>query len=749
VLPPEPLEDRLGGEPIGLVDDAVLVAVGRPEEEVAAGDAEPLDDGEQIARPPDGIEEVQGHDALEPTGGERRIEGVGAHEEGVAGGDPAGAHGQVRAAVIAAGVADLFAREQAAGTAEGREAQVDPDGERRAAGDFGHRAACAGPELEGAVDLPAAQVGDGGEERGEPGGGEAPGGDARRRGPIPPVGVEVDGEVLEDAREAVLLGGGLDEQRLQAGIEVALDEGDGLAAEEARGIGDQDGDAVDDGVARRARAAAEHPVEDGGVVAPEDLGDGHGVEARPVGGDLAAPQTDQRHAVGGVDAHRGALYCEHVRSAELRRLIDGAFARTVAGRPGLALPPTIRETIVGVALRNGGEIPGELAEYYTRRSPALLVEQLDRPGLLGRPLALARMPRLAAALAELHWIAPGLTGATDGPALLAERPTMASVHAGTLFGAGLPLLGAALPVERGVLEADLGAGRDPDEVLDHRLSGNLVHELCHGLPREADEPPPPWHLLEAAAIHVGLAAFPRHVFPDEPGEAVPGASLFVLLAEGLARRVGRASLWRLSAGVPLREAFGPRVARVLEAAAWQEWPRKRQPVFAADALEAESWVKLADAALGACAPLDELVEAADERGPPLLPAAERVPWSELPWWREHPSPADEAMVEVGVRALFQDNRLAPNYQTHPSELPDDTLVLEVAACRLRAARRPEGVFGEPARWLFPPPLARRLAERGCARVVVEGTRRSRWREIGEALVALARGGEALRGEVRL
>jgi len=33
-------------------------------------------------------------------------------------------------------------------------------------------------------------------------------------------------------------------------------------------------------------------------------------------------------------------------------------------------------------------------------------------------------------------------------------------------------------------------------------------------------------------------------------------------------------------------------------------------------------------------------------------------------------------------------------------------LLDVAACVLRAEPRAEGVFAEPAWWLFPPPLAR-------------------------------------------
>ena len=32
---------------------------------------------------------------------------------------------------------------------------------------------------------------------------------------------------------------------------------------------------------------------------------------------------------------------------------------------------------------------------------------------------------------------------------------------------------------------------EPDAVIDLRLSGNLVHEVCHGRSRDLDGPPPP------------------------------------------------------------------------------------------------------------------------------------------------------------------------------------------------------------------------------------------------------------------
>src|SRR5262249_43958161 len=135
-----------------------------------------------------------------------------------------------------------------------------------------------------------------------------------------------------------------------------------------------------------------------------------------------------------------------------------------------------------------------------------------------------------------------------------------------------------------------------DATIDHRLSGHVLHELCHGLQREADGAPPPWMVIEAAALHLGFAARREHIFPREPGEAIPGVSLFVLVGEALARRHGAAALWRAPLGAPAAELFGPRVAAALDAAGWQDWLARRCPPFVNDALRALSWIKLAEAA---------------------------------------------------------------------------------------------------------------------------------------------------------
>jgi hypothetical protein len=429
--------------------------------------------------------------------------------------------------------------------------------------------------------------------------------------------------------------------------------------------------------------------------------------------------------------------------AGVRRELEDRFAETV--RAGLAapgtrrprfepaLPPAIRETMISVAALEGG-CPEPLAAYYCDRMPSMLVEQMlrgeDRARrLLWLPLQLDRLPRLSQALDRLFAAlgptdAPALTGADSPADLLAQRPCAAALAAPTLLGSGLPLVGA-WPAERALMEEELQS-RTPEEVFDLRLSGGLMHELCHGLSRPLAAPPPPWMVLEAAALYLGSIAFPRHVFPEVPGEAVPGVSLFVLVGQCLARLFGRSALLQtVVRAAPLREAFGAPVAVALEAAARQDWLARREVPFARDALSAPAWVKLADAARSAGPP--------DPARPALLAWAGALKFADLPWWLEEPAQEDLDLARSAVRALFQANVLAPTYQTHPCPAP--LLFLDAETCLLTRPARKEGVFGEPAFWIYPPPLCRLLRERGAAQVAIEGARP----ESADALLDLALG----------
>jgi hypothetical protein len=299
-----------------------------------------------------------------------------------------------------------------------------------------------------------------------------------------------------------------------------------------------------------------------------------------------------------------------------------------------------------------------------------------------------------------------------------------------LFGSGLPLLGL-YPADRAALAAELE--RDgADAVLDLRLSSHLVHEICHGPPVATGLP---WMIAEAAATHLGAAGREAHLFADEPGEALRGVLGFVLIGEVLARRCGRTALWRCLCGVPFDEALPPSLAAALVAAGWEDWFARKEAPFARDALGALVWVKLIDAARTGT--------------PTTLAAASRRAWRELPWWSDPVEAADRAMVPRAVASLFYVNAMVPNFQTVPSEPPHGRLWLDVAEARLRAEPRPDGVFGEPAWWIFPPPLARRLDERGAVRVRIEGATRARRAAIAGALVELCESEGALSEELVL
>jgi len=412
----------------------------------------------------------------------------------------------------------------------------------------------------------------------------------------------------------------------------------------------------------------------------------------------------------------------------------GATLRAELARPGTRalpedfptprLPPVLRETIAAAAALAD---VSALADFYCERMPRMLVDQLLRADdaardLLWMPIDGERTPRLRAGLSGT-WAGLAVEGLrTPGQRdPLVSRPSVATLASGTLLGSGLPMVGA-YPAEREALARELEAGADAHERLDLRLSGNLVHEVCHGPRRECAEAPGPWILLEAAALHLGATAFARHVHPEVAGESIPGVAPFVLLGGALARLFGRHALWSLTGGTGIESAFGVRGGRALAVAGWQEWLRRTEPPFARDASRAVDWIKLADAARGEsplsplierAARLDPLVGAGDF--PDLLDAAGELAWPDLPWRNEDVAPADLELARNAIRARFQVDVLAGPFQTHPHT--PSRLHLDPIACLLTRDRAPGGVGpGEPPRWIVPPPLCRRLARSGAARL---------------------------------
>jgi hypothetical protein len=150
------------------------------------------------------------------------------------------------------------------------------------------------------------------------------------------------------------------------------------------------------------------------------------------------------------------------------------------------------------------------------------------------------------------------------------------------------------------------------------------------------------------------------------------------------------------------------------------------------------WIKVVDAA-----------RAGMTLGAAPLAAAARLAWTQLPWWQEAITEADRALVTRAVTALFQVNAAAPEFRTLPSEAPGGRLWIDVAAARLHAETRVEGVYGEPAWWLLPPSMARRLYERGARRVRIEGARRARRAAIAAAVIELTDGTGRLPSELEL
>jgi len=424
------------------------------------------------------------------------------------------------------------------------------------------------------------------------------------------------------------------------------------------------------------------------------------------------------------------------RWGDLDARYDAALASELA-RPGTRalpvhfprprLPPPLRESIRSAASLADA---APLVEFYCERMPRMLVDQLlpdDGPAgdLLWMPIDADRVPRLRSATRALGraLVAAGACHEVP-PDALGSRPCAAALAARTLLGSGLPIVGA-YPAERELLASEVKSCADPYDVLDLRLSGNLVHEMCHGERRpDRPRPPPPWLVVEAGAAHLGATAFSRHLQPEVPGEAVPGLAPFLMVGDAFARLFGTRALWSVAAGESIDVAFGERAGRALTVAGWQDWLRRREPPFAKDAARGVAWVKLADAARATSllSTLPERVRNLEGLSrvrdlPDLLDAAAAVPWRELPWWAEEPNSADAAMARRSARAMFQIDVLAPTFQTHPYRA--SALHLDTDSCLLTRERAERGVGpGEPPAWIVPPPLCRRLARAGVRRLSV-------------------------------
>lgn len=361
-----------------------------------------------------------------------------------------------------------------------------------------------------------------------------------------------------------------------------------------------------------------------------------------------------------------------------------------------------------------------LLEHYLERMPERLVAQWTA---LPEPLAalvcgpvpgtrlLACLTTMARLLDEAGLSFEAHLGAATPTALLAARPSIAALYFESFFGGALPLLGLS-DADRAPLLAALARGTTPTALFEHHLLGPLMHELCHGARHEV--PTAPLFLLtEAAAIHLGGTIEPRHVFAEVAGEAVPAAARYFLLGLGLERLLGRGALWAVAGGTAPHAVWPAPIADAVARIAADEATRRPDDLFAADASRLLDWLRVVD-----------LARAGAPAIPATLDAAAAIPIEALPWAHEAIDAVDWRLLDASVDLLCCKTILGPAIATVPDEIPGGTVTLDARRGELRCDARPDGVFGEPACGLVPPPIAARLLARGIETLVVRDVRRA-------------------------
>ena len=274
-------------EPLALVDDRALPRVRGRHEQLATGRAQPVDDGQQLAGPPHRIEQVERDHAVVHPVHERRVERIAADQGRAVGREVAGSRdrGRVVPADGPARVAQWLAREQPAGAAHGAELEIEADHVIRAARELRGHPADAAAELDREPHAVRGALGEPGDERAR---GRDAGAAARAVGhrlrAVAPVVVEIDRQVLDEARVGCVVGPGCDELSLDLRREVALDDRRHLGREVTRWIGEHDRHAVDHRVAPAA-LAREHVA-----VVPVGRQRAH---VDPLGGARATTRADQ------------------------------------------------------------------------------------------------------------------------------------------------------------------------------------------------------------------------------------------------------------------------------------------------------------------------------------------------------------------------------------------------------------------------------------------------------------------------
>lgn len=316
------------------------------------------------------------------------------------------------------------------------------------------------------------------------------------------------------------------------------------------------------------------------------------------------------------------------------------------------------------------------------RAPPLLCTHLE--GLFAEPLALSRMPRLAAALSALHALlwqaAPGL--AFDPRALVLDR-SFSEIFADCYYGGYAP----PLYTNDQDLAALVAEGLPALEVFDRRLAGPLLHELTH-LQRGRHPIPTPY-LDECVAAALGARAMPSLIAPDEHDfNALVGAGWFVQVGEHLFHAFGFERVVAAHAGALAWPEVLP--APLLEAFAqmgWEQYRATRSPSFLGQAQRPEPWVKAIYLGL---AGRDH-----DLRQDGLLEHLEGLAWVDVPPPAETTVPAP--MRAAMARAFTTRPRLGPQGQWRVERSDPLPMTMED-----RALVAPVDATGFAFRWVLGP-----------------------------------------------
>jgi hypothetical protein len=432
----------------------------------------------------------------------------------------------------------------------------------------------------------------------------------------------------------------------------------------------------------------------------------------PARGRARAGEADEREKLWQVGAHR-RNNPRITLNSQLSTLDPAEIAAARASFPAALaaeLPPAFAATLAAAVAqerRDGSGRDELLLRHYFELMPAMRAEQLDparapQAALFHAPLDLARMPRLAGALARLYALLArsGVPAERALPAgspdeLVARFPSIAAIYRETYYGAFMPLLyGYPADVARAARDLE----RAPvHEVLDRHLAAPVIHELSHlGRRRDALLP---LYLDECVAAHVGVLSLPELAWPA-PGEdnALYATPWFSQVGQALARAVGLEALVRAHAGVAGWEHVLP--AGFLAGArrlGWEDYLERRGPHFLSDNFHPDPWLKLVYLARQASrAELDEL------------------PWRDVPVPPERDDDVD--VIADALRSMCLDNFQEAGSFRARLRAPVD-VELDLEGCRATAAGGP---FDPPrlAHHLPPAWARRRARETGAARLAV-------------------------------